>query len=79
MNVSFEAQALGCKILTFIFIHIYTFLLFIHYCTTGSEWKLIKINENVWNESLEFGDESLQDELEWKFKIFINESLKMNI
>ena len=42
---------LGCKL----YFHFHTYLLFIHYCTTGNEWKLTKINENVWNESLEFG------------------------
>ena len=29
----------------------YTFSLFIHLRTTWNEWKLTKINENVWNES----------------------------
>ena len=32
-------EAQGCKIVNLIFIHFYTFSLFIHYCTNGNEWK----------------------------------------
>ena len=35
----------GHELLTFIFIHVHTFSLFIHYCTTGNDKKLMKMYE----------------------------------
>ena len=45
VNICLEFGAQGCKLWNFIFIHFHTFLLSIHYCTTGNEWKWMKMYE----------------------------------
>ena len=53
----FMLQLLGSKLKTFIFIHFYTFSLFMPYYYNGNEWRWMKIYENEWKC------------MKWKFRI----------